>query len=133
MTQTHYCQSSELNIDSLKNKRSKVSIYLFNNKFYKGITFSDDTLIFDYNSQVNKCLYTSTKNKQRYCLDYSNNVGGEPNEIKIIKLDTLINGYRCNLLIMKYEKYTIKFYYTESLKINPEIFKNHIAFFYSKK
>ena len=44
-----------------------------------------------------------------------------------------INGYTCNKLVFEYENHTTTYFYTDKHRLHPQLYRNHVAFYYKKR
>lgn len=129
----HEYQSSKLNIDSLKSTKSTGSAYLFRDAFYKGFTYSEDTLIFIYNGNIGKCLFARTSISDTYCYDYNTLYESRLISAEITNERTELMGYQCQVLTFKYPDHTSNFYFTDQIKLDPKVYELHNVYDYKKR
>ena len=129
----HSYKSNSIDIDSLKIIRSNSAFYLFKGPYYKGVTYSKDTLIYIYNGNLSKCLFSKTSDNSVYCFDYSQSNDSKLKSWKILKATKEILGYKCNILVFEYPSYTSKYYYSKEIKLDPKVYETHAAYDYKKR
>jgi len=129
----HEFTSSTLDLDSLKAAKSFRSAYIFKNKYYKGFTFTSDTLFFIYDGESARCLYSRSSQDDVYCYDYSVPDKDDLKSWRILDEERTILGHRCKILEFQYNDYLSKYYFTTELKLDPRVYKTHIAYDYKKR
>lgn len=130
----HYYESKRLNTDSLAAHNTSGSFYYYNNKYYKGYSYSaKDTSIYVYNSDINQCLWYDKGDKSLQCMSYGEPLGPvlkkayeKPNRVKVKDLD-------CRVIVMEYEDHVNTYYVTDKYRYNPALYRNHVAFYYKKR
>ena len=129
----HYYKSEKLDADSLNRIKSKGDLYFFNDQFYKGYTFSKDTLIFIYNSKKNQSIFLKQGDDSYGCLDYSISNSGKLKNWYSEPSKNQILGYDCSKIVLEYDDVTYKYYISDEFELNPNLYVNHTAYGFDER
>jgi hypothetical protein len=132
LTFKNYFKSDRLSEDSLNAANGSIGTYLYKGAFYKGMIFSDDTLVYVYNGKLSKCIFYNSKDRTTYCMDYSVDESERPKRTRVLKQPVNIKGHHCTVVETVYKNRVSRSYYTLGLKLDPDVYLTHAAYSYNK-
>jgi len=117
-------KSDKLNTDSLLSNSANGSIYLINQRYYKGLTYSKDSAIYILDGTTGKSLHKTRRNKGFSCFDNTINNTEPATIIRSEKIE-IINGFRCKSLDVTSIGGRSIYYYSIDHKLNPTVYSKH--------
>jgi hypothetical protein len=117
-------KSDKINTDSLMANSPNGSYYIVNERFYKGLTYGNDSAMFILDGTTGQSLYKTKKDNGFSCFD--NTIKNlEPGTIKHIDNIETVNGFKCKSFeVTSYGSKSI-YYYSIDHKVNPTVYSKH--------
>lgn len=128
-------ESDSLNVDTLKKHRPSLSLFYYKDSLYLSSFIGQSTDMYIVNGKTGVAYYLSGENDTIVCEDYTK----QTHQIKnynLLPSEETVLGYDTRILEIEMEDATTRFWVSTDLKVNPQNFKNHIAynwFFYLQK
>lgn len=121
-------KDSSVNIDEiLKDEHGEISKYYIMNKYYKSVYFKNGEYNYSYTyDDETKRMYDDYVNKQYVTFRDSRSANIKVlNRTKHLDSTIKVQGHKCYLVKTTSNKGLRKYYYSNSLRVNPDFFKGH--------